>query len=367
MADEIEAAGEGATPDTDAEVPDTGTTPGADQGGTDDASEATSDGEAEPAEEASEGEGASGGERYQKLLAKYGGDVEKMAEGIFEQQNSAARLNEKFERAMARIEQLETVRQPEPTPVIDENSPDLQSLRTEMDALNQEFVGNERQIAAIEKDYGSKERELIEIEGQIKIADEFKRSELEQVRRDLQAELRSLTGDGRTLKRENKGISKDYFALKKERSSVENRLKEEGARQAQNKLDDKARQTDFNRDWGTRIGQAADKLGIPKDAKIREHFDLAMTDKAIAVVPLLPGQRIGDIDAFLEEHGKQYVAVMKALGGAEIKKFSNVKLADAQRSAPKGSAAVAPKAPGKEGDWNWFKDRARKGLANQFK
>jgi hypothetical protein len=208
-----------------------------------------------------------------------------------------------------------------------------------MDALNHEFVGNERQIAAIEKDYGAKEREVIEIEGQIKIADEFKKTELEAVRRDLQADLRSLAGDWRTLKRENKGISKDYFALKKERSGVEARLKDEGARQAQNKLDDRARQTDFNRDWGTRIGQAADKLGIPKDAKIREHFDLAMTDKAIAVVPLLPGQRISDIDAFLEEHGKQYVAVMKSLGGAEIKKFSNVKLADAQRSAQR---AVPP-------------------------
>jgi hypothetical protein len=122
MADEIEAAGEGATPEADAEAPDTGTTPSADQAGTEETSEATSGEEAEPAEEASEGDEGTGGERYQKLLAKYGGSVEKMAEGIFEQQNSAARLNEKFERALARIDELETVRQQQDQkpPVIDE-------------------------------------------------------------------------------------------------------------------------------------------------------------------------------------------------------------------------------------------------------
>jgi hypothetical protein len=161
---------------------------------------------------------------YEKLLAKYGGDTEKLAESVFEQYNSASRLNEQVGELKAVVESLRASK--ETTESIEEavgEDPYVKEINAELGSIQSDAKVLRDRQATIAVDYQKGRVEVARLEGELARADESDRYEIREALREKKQELKD-------LERENSDLLRRYDGLQRDWKSQQRAMKEAQAR-----------------------------------------------------------------------------------------------------------------------------------------
>lgn len=226
-----------------------------------------------------------GGSAYDKLLAKYGGDTEKMAKSVFESYNSAARLHDRLQT----IEKFILGQQQQPAPVDEEKivreNPEIQRLLQQLKGTQERIASLERDNAADATEYGKLVREAKYLEGQVSKAD------LED-KGDLQRKLDRVESKQEALEDKIKGRKDRIEELKERERDISQRGQEteQKVREGVKRLRQQA-QNDI------RNAQAA--RGQFSDAVIREAARYGITDQESPKFKLLMRAVRNDVKDYL--------------------------------------------------------------------
>lgn len=324
---------------SDLETEDTGTTPESEE-----IEESTSQEESEEAaapdstaqaadetgeeEESAPAKGRSS--KLQKLLNKYGGDEDKLAEAIYESYNSGSRLKQELDELR---EQLEDARKPA-TP---QESPDVAGIKEQISALDSEgseLVAEERGLIS---DHQKVSRDLARLEGKLEDADDLDKPRLTNMLHLKQLEERQLQKDWKDLQSRKRRHVLERADLDKRLKKAEQESEAERARQTQSKAEERRGQQSFLADFRVAVDEAADDLGLVDDED-REYFHNVIKAEAIAYLRAQPDAPGIDPEEFVTARAKAFA---KVAGLAKKKTFT-------EKSKTKIEASGATK-PGNKG------------------
>lgn len=322
-----------------------------------DGSQSTTD--ADPPEDGTEGEGTGDGEgestpeksgAFAKLLAKYDGDEEALAEGVWQQGNSLSEMNKRLKSLEGMLQKATA--EPEPDvdaiiaedPYVKEAADELRSSDTEVKELEQEQV----QIIA---EHGRLEKLVAKLEGKLSSA-------APEDRDDIRDELRDAKGDRKEAERNYRESKRNIADRKRDRRSNAQKFRS-AEDQAKSRLD-RERQQSQSREARSKITQGefsdamvkhAKRYKIPTDGKTFNVLSISIRDRIQSFISTLPKNAPGiPIDDAVSELMEEYVEAM----GLESR-FQRTSTRKGQAVAGKGKPSVvgASSVKGdKEGEWD---------------
>lgn len=342
-ADELPPEGETAAPEGDA--------PAGDSEG-----EQQEEGESSPAK--------GGGGAFEKLLAKYGGDKDKMAAAYFEQANSNSRLWEKIQTID------EYIKGQQRPPAVDEEKliaedPNVKSLATDYNDTYAEIQTVARQQDQQIKLYGVLEKDVAKLQGKLEASQD------PDVRNELRAELSEKIGEQKSVRadiansqREVRQLNLRLKDLRSRYADAEARAKEQVSRQRQAELEQRQAAQETRREFADAMRKEADAYGIPIGSKHYEVLFQTINDRIYTYLSRLPNGAPGiDMESAVKQLMAEYDNTYDLK--ARFKKSS-----DAKRDATGAAhpALVNPKAsektpsPPKSGHWtgSFARDRAKR-------
>lgn len=335
---------------------------------------ATSEGEApaeavdgEQQEEGEEGSPAKGsGGAFEKLLAKYGGDKEKMAAAYWEQANSTSRLWGKLQG----IE--EYIKGQQKPPTVDEEKlvaedPSVKALAADYNDTYAEVQAVARQQDQQIKQFGALEKEIAKLQGKLEATQD------PDVKGDIRAELSEKLGDQKSVRadiansqREVRALNQRLKDLKSRYADAEARAKDQVSRQRQSELEQRAAAQETRREFADAMRKEAQAYGISIESKQYQVLFETINDRIYTYLSRLPNGAPGiDMDAAVKHLMGEYAEALDLK--SKFKKASDTKR-DAT-GAPRASSA-GPKvpdrvvAPPKDGRWSgsFARDRAKRML-----
>lgn len=304
---------------SDLETEDDGTTPESaeteESTSQQESEEAAPDSPAQAADETSEEESAPAkgrSSKLQKLLDKYGGDEDKLAEAIYESYNSGSKLRQELDELR---EQLEEARKPEKP----EESADVAGIKEQISALDAEgsdLVSEERTLIA---DHSKLSKDVAKLEGKLEDADELDKPRLQHQLHLKQLEERQLQRDWKDLQSRKRRHLLERGDLDRRLKRAEDESNAERARQAQSKAEERKGQQGFLADFRNAVDEAADELGLTKDED-REYFHNVIKAEAIAYLRAQPDAPGIDPEEFVAARAQAFA---KVAGLAKKKNFTS--------------------------------------------
>lgn len=296
---------EGTTPDTE--------TPDAVAAASEEASQAA---DVEPQETAPEGEelkptGRS--PKLQKILDKYNGDEDLAADSIYESWNSTSKLRKDIEELKAYLTEKD-----KKAPSF-EADPDIQGLQSEITALDHELKFNDDQRRGLISEIDSAKTEVAVLEGQLRLADEFQKPQLEQRKMLAERELRALARQWTGLQNSDARLTREKSALARQLRSAQNYLQAMEAQRQHQQTQSQVVQKEILKDFVEEVVDLAAASGI-EDPSVVEHMISALKAEAHLYLSGIPENAPGiDIPAFVQARGQAY---LKAMGISKTKTFS---------------------------------------------
>lgn len=281
--------------------------------------------------------------KVQKIVdTKYGGDWEKFADSIYEQQNSAARLHEQLQELRELI-----AAKPEEEPQVEAPPhPDIQWLEQQIQALDTEAATTEQRRNQILLDINKRDREIAAIDGEMKRADDFEKQSLMHQKLRAESALERLMERFEALGDRQKQIDYRKREFQYQRKYVDSRIEAERANQKRADFALKARESEWQNDFLGAFEKEAEKYTMTQD-QMDYMFDV-ITGQAGTYLSSLP-KNAPAID-LAEYARKQIDRHVKATGIKAKVEFANQtrqKLETRTQVAPKGSTVPqAPKQPG---------------------
>lgn len=216
---------------------------------------------------------------FDKLLAKYGGDHDKMADAYFEQANSSSKLH----RELQEIKEMVSKQQEDPKKVEEfiNNDPYVKEVQEEAASTQAEVQRIQQEQYALISVYNGTEKEINSLQGELKRADEVDavaiRQELSEKRAQMKDALREFNGN----KRELTGLDRTLRGI--------NRQLREARTQAQARLDNErtARQTATatgqaaSRDFGIALNSEAERYGLKPNSQQYKFVRTVIRDRLI--------------------------------------------------------------------------------------
>lgn len=344
-----EAAPEGEKPEAGEDDQDTGEGTG-DEGG-----------------EGSSEEGRGGA--FDKLLAKYGGDKDKMASAYFEQATSNARLAERLQA----IEQYIQGQQKEPEvdeAKLVEADPDVKEIvQRYNDTLSEARTTETQQNQLISK-YGQLERQIEKMRGKLEATQdpEVKQEvradlgELVAEQKGLSAEIRGTQSDIKRLNQELRDLTRDY-------RKAEVQAKEGVSRRRREALEHRQEAIATRQEFAEAMRTEATKHGIPVESREYAVLFQSVHDRIYTYLSRLPEGAPGiDIsgavqalmaeykDSFLKDKFKKASAA-KREASSPFPQLGEAKGEKEPAAKPKGDVL-----PPKDGRWTaqFVRERAKR-------
>jgi chromosome segregation ATPase len=148
---------------------------------------------------------------YQKLLAKYGGDTEKLAAGVFEQQNSLSRMHQDItelkQAILAKRDAAEEEAEDATLEAVEH--PDVEWINQELTDLKSETSEVLAQKNAMVQEIVTIDRQIAEYRGQAKYADDFAKATIETQIAQLEARKENKADKWRDLDHRQKQIVRE--------------------------------------------------------------------------------------------------------------------------------------------------------------
>lgn len=251
--------------------------------------------------------------KLQKILDKYNGDEDLAADSIYESWNSTSKLRKD-------IEELKThlMEKDKKAPSF-EADPDIQGLQSEITALDQELKFNDDQRRGLIGEIDQARTEVAVLEGQLRLADEFQKPQLEQRKMLAERELKTLARQWAGLSNSDARLNREKSGLGRQLRSAQNYLQAIEAQRQHQQTQGQAVQKEILKDFVTEVVDLASASGIEDDS-IVEHMISALKAEAHLYLSGMPENAPGiDIPAFVQARGQAY---LKAMGVLKTKNFS---------------------------------------------
>lgn len=241
--------------------------------------------EEEPEEE-TEDAPAEGRSAFQDLLAKYGGDEEKLAEGVWEQSRSYSKISKE----LADIRDLLTNQQmsPEDEAKIIASDPDVQELTGELASLDQEMQGITQAQTALIADYGKMDKKIANLEGKLERADEVDQPEIRAQLREAKADMRQVQRDYQSHKDriQTLGLQKRQLTRQFKAVELQARARREQAKQQELSTREQARLT--RDEFNTACRKEAERFGIDTSSRTFTVLHQSIKDRITGYLRSLP-------------------------------------------------------------------------------
>jgi hypothetical protein len=295
---------------------------------------------------------------YSELLAKYDGDEEALAEGVWNQGNSLAEINKRLQGVE---ENLKQALAPPPVdvqaivdddPYVKEAAANLRSTDTLAKEAQQEQV----QIVAR---HGKMEKKVASLEGELKRATPEDRDEVKDDLREAKADRNEAARDYKDSKRKIAEINKELRGYAQDFRTAETKAKDLLERSQQQTQTKNEQQISLRADFTDAVAKEADKFGIPLDSQTFKVLHQSIRDRIAGYLRTFPKGAPGiNTEEAVEVLMEEYVEAM----GLKTRFQRSSK---AKRETTKTTKASGITAPDLSGDIKgpWTADYVRKRAA----
>lgn len=361
MSDEIAPAVDEAEVEPVSPAPEDESTPAEESAAAEDKPEAE---DVEAEDEGKEAETAKGrSAAFQKLLDKYGGDEEALANAYFEQANSSSRLHQEIQeikemlasgRAQTQEEESQALAQ---DPYVQEIHKDLQSTSEEAQSVLQQQKG-------MVSEYQKLERKIAQLEGEYKRADEAERMEVAQELAEAKKDMKDLSRDYRETQRDLARLNGRWKDLQRGLREAEGRAKSLMERDRQEALRVRQEANETRNEYNSTLRAEASKYGIDPSSKTYNVLNETVRSRLYLHMQALRQQGVTegiDIPEAVSSMMEEYAEAM-GLKRQTLKTVAKEKLGTLTAKKVEGAPTLTDKAPSKDkrmsaADW---KARARR-------
>lgn len=241
--------------------------------------------------------------KFQKLLAKYGGDEDKLADAIFEQYNSASQLHSKIRELETRIN---TPSKPESPP---EDHPDIKALKSDIAAQEQRLqTANVRQQQILQNISQFRD-ELAAKKGELRRADPDDKFTIQREISDMETRMASLSTEWYSQEDRKGDIQYRQKSLERELKSAERAFQNEQANKSKEDANNQATQAEIA-DTFKGIALSKAKAAGVEDQETLDYFHNVLRAEAITYLRT-PGAQSLDFDKFISQ---RLVPLLKLVG-----------------------------------------------------
>lgn len=335
----------------------------ADPGGDEPAEDAPSpDGEETPSEE--EQTPATGGsEKLQKLLAKYGGDPDKMVDAYWEQAKSLSALDKKLDALIETVANKNLP--PEEEAKLIASDPDVKEIGAELASLDADVKAYERSDKQLVADFGRLENLIKELNAKLEFApDDITKMELKREVAEAKREQRDVRRDWENNAERQKIANRQMQAVIRQYRDAEAKAKAKREQAKKQEWDNRAAGEVTRREFATAIRTEAESYGVKVDSQVYAVLQQSVRDRLLTYLRSLGEDAEGiDIPAAVGVLVKEYADVMnfKKKFGAVSKQKAGVTRQPAGDATPgKGKQPTTDK----NGAWTpqYVRERARRML-----
>lgn len=233
-----------------------------------------------------DGAPAEGSSAFKDLLAKYGGDEEKMAEGVWEQARSVSTLKKDINDLKELISNRQTT--PEDEAKIIASDPDVQEIAGELASLDAEMQQTQQSQTALIADYGKMDKTIARLEGELAKADDMDRGEIAAKLRDAKQDMRQVQRDYQSHKQRLDGLNLEKRRVIRQYKVVERQAqgRREQAKQHELSTREQARLT--RDEFNTACRAEAEKYGIDVSSKTFGVLHQSVKDRITGYLRSLP-------------------------------------------------------------------------------
>ena len=205
-------------------------------------------------------------EAFNKLLAKYGGDYEKLASAYFEQANSSSQLHQEIREIKEMVAAGRKLTQEEEAKTIAED-PYVKELNEDLTATSEEA----QTILAAQKGMASKyqalERKIASLEGEFKRADESDRTEVARDLAEARREMSDLSRDYKDTQRDLARTNTEWKRLQRGLREAEGQAKARVERERQEAVQLSQEAAETRNEYNAALRDAVGQYGIDTSSK----------------------------------------------------------------------------------------------------
>lgn len=272
----------------------------------------------------------------QKIIdTKFGGDEDKFAASVYEQQNSTARLYEELQELK---KALPTKEEAPPTP---EEHPDLGWVNQEITSLQAETEQNRLRQEALVTEGRSKREEILQLKGEMRRADDIDKKELQQQINLVESELSRMNSEWRDLDKSNRRLASEQRDLARRKELAEREVISAREEQRTQAIKDKEDQVQELQKFEKAVSEVAKDNGLTDKEVIDDMYETA---RAKAALYIRINGEVPDLGALTKQFCERYLNVHKLAKKAEFAQLSRQKV-EASRPVNPNPAAKAPAAP----------------------
>jgi hypothetical protein len=325
------------------------------QSTTDDDSSDDDEGDTEGDDTGDEGEGDEGDgkpsgkkEAYTKLLAKYGGDEEKLAEGVWKQGNSLAKISKRLDSLQETLQQAMAPPEPDVAALVDED-PYVKEAANDLRSTDAAVKKAQKEQVQIIAEHGRLEKEVSRLEGALKAAPIEDRDEIREELREAKSDRKEAHREYRDSKREIGQLEDKLRESARGFRAAEQNAKARLDRERQQAQTRKEREATTRQDFTDAVIDEAERYGIPTDSATFKVLHQSVKDRITGFLRTLPKGSPGvNIPEAVEVLFEEYVEAMHLK--SRFQKASTRKRKAG--GSNKGSGITAPEVKGdKKGEW----------------
>jgi len=369
MPPEVESEDPPETPETD----DVGTQ-GDGEGGTgtavDDApdtSKSTTDAdspETDTRDEPPEGEGGDGDDEttpkksgaFANLLAKYDGDEEKLAEGVWNQATSLSKMNKRLDELQETLQQTLTPPEPDIEAVVNDD-PYVKEAANDLRSTDARVKDAQKEQVQIIAEHGKLEKSVARLEGALKAAPPEDRDEIREELREARGDRKEAARNYRESKRDIEALNKELRGCAQKFRDAEANAKDRLGRERQSAQSRKEQEAITRQGFTDAVASEAKKYGIPTDSQTYSVLHQSIRDRISGFLRALPKGSPGiDIDEAVGVLMEEYVEAMDLKSRFQRSSTNKRKASGRQRA----EGLTVPDDPGDKKGVEWTPDFVRK-------
>jgi len=309
--------------------------------------------------EGDEGEGATQGKKgaYAKLLAKYDGDEEALAEGVWQQSKSLSDMHKRLQSMEGMLEKLTTVPDPDLNEVIAEDA-EVKEAADELQAADKAYKEIQQEQMQIIAEHGKLQKQVEFLRGKLESAPPEDRDDIKDDLREAQSDLKEVLRNWNLSKPEKVRLERELRQAAKNFRSSEDNAKERLQQERQDAKSRSERAEATKQEFTDSVEAEAKKYGIPTDGLLFRTLHQSIKDRIQGFLRSLPKGAPGiPIDEAVAELMEEYAEAMELK--SRFQKTGKARNdAAGGKTRSRGTSLSAPEVKGKEGAWS--ADYARK-------
>jgi hypothetical protein len=281
---------------------------------------------------------AKGSPLFRKVLEKYGGDEDKLADALVHQWNSSSELHKRTQQLEQELQALKTQKPQEPA----EPPEEVIDVQEDINALNEEAKSNQQSMSGLLEKMNKKNAEIYKLQGKIEDAEDFDKQRLQGLEAARQQELASIVKEYGEFERSNKRLEREYARYQRKLIKVQKQAEASRAQQARLEVESAQVRVNASRDFAEAVEMAQAKYGFPNPKRVEK----LIRQEVLEYIGSLPEDSPAiDIKAYASQVFDEYA---EEVGAIATKKFAAGSKAKAG-SLPKGrpGSRNAPARPSK--------------------